>query len=181
MTKQTFNKENSIIILHSGVKDAAILAHICAETFSQTFAADNSPADMEAYLSTHLTPEKIAAEFDAPGAAFFIAYLDGVPAGMAKMGRTEKPDAPAQKNSIELERLYILPKYQGKGIGAALMHHCIVYAKDLSCDTIWLGVWEYNAKAQQFYASYGFIRYGEHIFQLGSDAQTDWLMKLELN
>jgi ribosomal protein S18 acetylase RimI-like enzyme len=180
MTKQEINKQGGIIILQAGVKDAAIIAHIGAETFAQTFAADNKPEDMAAYLGANLTADSIAAEFDEPGAIFFIAYYDGHPAGMAKMGTSLKPDMPQGAKCIELERLYILPEFQGYRIGAALMDHCIVYAKDANCDVMWLGVWEHNPKAQRFYKRYGFVRYSEHIFQLGSDAQTDWLMKLEL-
>jgi ribosomal protein S18 acetylase RimI-like enzyme len=181
MTEQTFNTGDKIIILQAGIKDASLLARICANTFAQTFAADNTPEDMAAYLAGNLTAVKIAAEFDEPGAVFFLAYMDDQPAGMAKMGRSHQTDAPQEKKSMELERLYILPSFQGKRIGTALMQHCIAYAKHKGCDAMWLGVWEHNAKAQQFYASYGFTRYGEHIFQLGSDAQTDWLMMLELN
>ncbi len=45
---------------------------------------------------------------------------------------------------------------------------------------MWLGVWEYNPRAQRFYERNGFRQVGKHTFQLGSDPQTDLLMQKEL-
>lgn len=43
--------------------------------------------------------------------------------------------------------------------------------------TTWLGVWERNDRAIRFYARHGYERCGEHVFQLGDDAQTDYIMQ----
>jgi ribosomal protein S18 acetylase RimI-like enzyme len=45
---------------------------------------------------------------------------------------------------------------------------------------MWLGVWEENPRAIRFYQKQGFVEFDQHIFQLGEDAQTDILMKLNL-
>jgi ribosomal protein S18 acetylase RimI-like enzyme len=47
-------------------------------------------------------------------------------------------------------------------------------------DNIWLGVWEHNHQAIKFYTTWGFEKFGDHLFLLGDDPQTDWLMKKEL-
>jgi ribosomal protein S18 acetylase RimI-like enzyme len=41
-------------------------------------------------------------------------------------------------------------------------------------------VWEHNERALEFYRKWGFEKYGQHVFMLGNDAQTDLLMKKEL-
>jgi ribosomal protein S18 acetylase RimI-like enzyme len=46
---------------------------------------------------------------------------------------------------------------------------------------MWLGVWEYNPRAQRFYEKNGFRMVDKHTFVLGSDPQTDLLMQKELN
>ena len=46
---------------------------------------------------------------------------------------------------------------------------------------VWLGVWEHNHKAIKFYQDKGFVRFGEHVFVLGEDRQTDFLMKKTLD
>jgi ribosomal protein S18 acetylase RimI-like enzyme len=53
-------------------------------------------------------------------------------------------------------------------------------AKGENRDVMWLGVWEYNPRAQRFYEKNGFRVVGSHVFQLGEDAQTDLLMQKEL-
>jgi GNAT superfamily N-acetyltransferase len=80
-------------------------------------------------------------------------------------------------NAIELVRLYVLKDHIGLGVGAALMQACLDQAKTLGHKTIWLGVWERNYQAQAFYRRWGFTQVGTHIFQLGDDAQTDFVME----
>ncbi|NLA43929.1 GNAT family N-acetyltransferase, partial [Candidatus Saccharibacteria bacterium] len=43
------------------------------------------------------------------------------------------------------------------------------------------GVWEHNDKAIRFYEKLGFRPFGEHLFMLGSDPQTDLLMRLDVS
>ena len=64
-----------------------------------------------------------------------------------------------------------------KGVGPALMQACMDIAKELKKSVIWLGVWEKNSRAIAFYQKWGFEKFGEHIFPIGDDPQTDWLMK----
>ena len=42
---------------------------------------------------------------------------------------------------------------------------------------VWLGVWEENHRALQFYEKNGFTVFGKHDFVLGDDVQTDLMMK----
>ena len=83
----------------------------------------------------------------------------------------------AQLPMTELQRIYLKKKYQGKGFAAPLME-----AIENRCRTennsayLWLGVWSVNLKAIRYYEKQGFERIGEHIFNIGDDAQTDWLM-----
>jgi diamine N-acetyltransferase len=46
-------------------------------------------------------------------------------------------------------------------------------------DYVWLGVWEHNSRAINFYKKNGFVEFDKHIFKLGDDEQTDILMKLK--
>ena len=78
---------------------------------------------------------------------------------------------------IELVRLYASREWIGRGVGAALMRACLEEARGAGYETIWLGVWERNARAQTFYEKWGFRAVGEHVFQLGSDPQRDILME----
>jgi ribosomal protein S18 acetylase RimI-like enzyme len=60
------------------------------------------------------------------------------------------------------------------------MEAAIQIAMDHKKAVIWLGVWEHNRRAIDFYIKWGFKRFGEHIFMLGEDAQTDLLLRKTL-
>ncbi|MEZ4904515.1 MAG: GNAT family N-acetyltransferase [Spirosomataceae bacterium] len=83
-------------------------------------------------------------------------------------------------NPVEIERFYIQKAYKGQRLGSTLMQACVDWAKKEGFDTLWLGVWEYNPKAINFYEKMGFHRFGTHTFTLGSDIQLDFLMKRTL-
>jgi diamine N-acetyltransferase len=53
-------------------------------------------------------------------------------------------------------------------------------ARKLRGRTLWLGVWEHNARAIAFYTKCGFIDVGEHAFFVGGDEQTDRVMSRSL-
>jgi ribosomal protein S18 acetylase RimI-like enzyme len=61
-----------------------------------------------------------------------------------------------------------------------MMKKCMQTAEALKKDVIWLGVWEKNSRAISFYTKFGFKKFATHVFMLGDDAQTDWLMKKDL-
>ncbi|MDZ7650391.1 MAG: GNAT family N-acetyltransferase [Cytophagales bacterium] len=83
-------------------------------------------------------------------------------------------------NALELQRLYVLTLAQGKSVGKLLMDMAMQYAIQKKYDWIWLGVWERNFKAQEFYKRWGFEKFSEHTFWMGDDPQVDWLLKKKL-
>lgn len=170
----------AITIRTATEQDVALLCKLGADTFYETFAKDNTEADMQAYLQTNYNTERITNELQALGATFYIAEADGQPAGFAKvqLGKTET-SITAQR-PMELERIYVLQACQGLQLGKALLQQCIAAANAAGCDVLWLGVWEHNHKAQRFYERAGFTFCGSHVFWVGSDAQTDLLMMLRL-
>jgi GNAT superfamily N-acetyltransferase len=172
--------DSSLIIRYATRDDASLLAELGAKTFSETFANDNTPDDMAAYLATAFNIEEMATELNDPLMISFIAEIDSVPVGYAQLRRGETPLLTISENSIELARIYVLQAYIGRGIGAALMQTCLAEAKRLEHGVIYLGVWEHNELAKAFYHKWNFKKVGEHPFVLGSDIQTDWIMQREL-
>lgn len=160
--------------------DANILAELGARTFEETFAVDNTEDDMTAYLAKHFSVAQQTAELAHPDSTFLIAEVDGRAAGYAKLHAGEPPEEIEGARPIELVRLYVLQEWLGRSVGQALMRACLDEARNTGHDTLWLGVWERNARAQAFYNKWDFRAVGDHIFQLGSDAQRDILMERPL-
>ncbi len=160
--------------------DAALLAELGARTFSDTFASQNTPEDMAAYLAASFGPELQRAELVDPLNTFLIAEDDGVAIGYAYLRAGKPPACIAGPKPIELNRLYVSSMFQGSGVGAKLMEACLTEARRAGYQTIWLGVWKQNVRAQAFYQRWDFSVVGEHVFLLGADRQMDWLMERSL-
>ena len=132
---------------------------------------------MEAFINTDYTLDRFHQEFTEEGSRYFFAEEEGKPAGYLRVRKNNEAEKYLGQNTIELHRIYVDQKYQGKKVGALLMQHALDIAQQLKVDWIWLGVWEKNPRAQKFYEQWGFERFSEHIFQMGDESQTDWLMK----
>lgn len=215
------------------------LQKICCQTFSETFASSNSQSDMEKFLNSAYSKEKLREELLNPESQTFLAFenepetqtaplkISGdnkIPTSSEnKLADLEtsvddkietslkKQSAPLKtpvddkiktksekvlgflkinfgnaqteqkcENSLEIQRIYVLKTAKGRGIGSSFMSLAQEIAREKNLSCIWLGVWEHNEKAKEFYAKKGFYKFGEHIFTLGSDQQIDFLMKKEL-
>jgi ribosomal protein S18 acetylase RimI-like enzyme len=174
----------SIRVRLAEIADAPALARIGAATFAETFADKNTSDDIQAYLQANFRPEIQAKELAEPGTAAFLAEVSQtsdqrtswLSAGYAKLHRSEPPDCVADTGAVELSRIYVAAGYHGQGIGAALMSACLDTARKQGARTIWLGVWERNTRAIEFYRGFGFAECGDHDFVLGSDRQRDLIM-----
>jgi ribosomal protein S18 acetylase RimI-like enzyme len=177
MRSETLTSTPNLIIRRGKAADAALLAELGARTFSETFAPDNSPADMAAYLATAFSPSQQTSELADRETLFLIAESDGIAVGYAMLRSGNVLENVTGKNPIELVRLYVSQDRLGSGVGAALMQASIREAKRRGHQTLWLGVWEHNARAQAFYRKWNFTEIGTHVFHLGDDPQTDILMQ----
>ena len=164
-------------IRHATAGDNALLAELGAQTFRDTFAADNTPENMAAYLTASFSPDKQAAELAAPASVFLIAEVEGVTVGYTRLKEGQPSAGITGVHPLEIVRFYACKEWIGRGIGAALMQVCLNEAEQRGCDTIWLDVWERNARARVFYRKWGFAEVGSQTFQLGDDLQHDLLMQ----
>ena len=162
------------------VIDAALLSELGARTFAEAFAAENTPEDLTAYIATSFNVAQQTAELEEPASTFLIAEVDARAAGYAHLRYGEPEQGITGANPIELVRLYVSRDWLGRGIGEQLMRACVHEARNAGHETLWLGVWERNGRAQAFYRKWNFRAVGEHMFQLGSDLQRDILMELTL-
>jgi diamine N-acetyltransferase len=166
-----------IDIRRATLDDAALLADVGAKTFRDTFGADNTPEDMDAYLAASFGENKQAAELADPNVIFLIAEIGKSVAGFVQLHSDQRSNGVIGASPIELARIYATQEWIGRGVGTALMQASIAEARHRGHDVLWLGVWERNTHAQTFYRKWGFVQVGTHVFQLGSDAQTDFVMQ----
>ncbi len=154
--------------------DAALLSEFGARTFYESFGADNTPEDMQSHLDSAFSAQKQLAEIRNPDIETLIhTSPDGRWAGFAQLRAGQRSSGVPEQGSIELWRFYVDKAWHGHGVAAALMDAAKQRARRRGATTLWLGVWERNARAQAFYRKHGFAKVGSQVFVVGSDPQTD--------
>jgi ribosomal protein S18 acetylase RimI-like enzyme len=157
------------------------LQQIGRQTFEETFAESNSAENMAKYLEEAYSNEKLSAELNDQNSLFYFAMMGQDVIGYLKLNVGASQTEVKDNDAIEIERIYVLKSFQGKRVGQLLFDKAIQIAKEQNAEFVWLGVWEENKKAIQFYTRNGFVEFDQHVFVLGDEAQTDIMMKLELS
>ncbi len=150
------------------------------ETFYAAFGHLNSADDMDAYAAKAFGHDQLLSEIATQGSTFYFAILNEQVTGFIKINTGHAQTEFKNRNSLEVERLYVLAQHQGKKIGSQMLEATVSMAVEQGRDMIWLGVWERNANAIRLYERMGFVRCGSHDFMLGGDRQTDLLMCRDL-
>ncbi|BCY29597.1 GNAT family N-acetyltransferase [Flavobacterium okayamense] len=162
------------------LNDIDQLQKIGRQTFYETFSAGNSQENMTKYLDEGFSIEKLTAELSDNNAEFYFATLDDNVIGYLKLNFGQSQTELQDDNALEIERIYVLKDFHGKSVGQILYDKAIKIARQKNTDYVWLGVWEENPRAINFYKKNGFVEFDKHVFKLGNDEQTDIMMKLKL-
>jgi len=171
---------SEIIIRFATEDDAELIADLSRKTFYESFAQDNTKENMNKFMSEQFTKQKLIGEVLQPWHIFFLALMNDEPVGYVKLRDGAVPSDLINQSCIEIARIYSVQHAIGKGVGKRLMQTCHEIAIQKNKKILWLGVWEKNQRAIDFYAKWGFEKFGEQNFVLGDDVQRDWLMKKSL-
>ncbi len=166
-----------LIIRQASISDAGLIAALGARTFEEAFGALNSREDMEQYLTSNFSEVLLQSQLGDTSSTFLLAYENDKVVGYAMLNVGNPPDSVTGPGPIELVRIYVEAEAIGQGYGANLMEACLENAKNNGHETIWLGVWEKNARAIAFYEKWAFKKVGLKEFILGSDVQKDIIME----
>jgi diamine N-acetyltransferase len=156
------------------------LQQIGKQTFSETFSAGNTEENMAKYLEEGFSSEKLTAELNDKNSEFYFALLENNVIGYLKLNLGQSQTELKDDKAIEIERIYVLKGFHGQNVGQILYEKALQIAHQKNVDYVWLGVWEENPRAINFYKKNGFVEFDKHIFKLGVDEQTDIMMKLQL-
>lgn len=166
-------------IITADPSHASTVSVIGKQSFSNAFGhLFKSKDELIDYLNYTYRTEKIAASIHKRNNVFFLAFIEGVPVGFAKVKKYSLNDQFESVAQMELQKIYVLPYYHGSGAGAALMEAVIDLANEVRPDLIWLDTYIGNAKAIRFYEKYGFKKSGNHYFTIGTQTFQYDLMSL---
>lgn len=156
------------------------LRNIIETTFMDTFAHLNTDENIKIYAAKALSVVKITAEFENENSYFYFVCSEGEQAGYLKLNVKGAQNETSFGNAVEIERIYVLKKFQGRGLGKALFNFSKKFAKDRNKDRLWLGVWDQNTNAIEFYKRQGLDVVSQHVFWLGKEQQIDLMMSVDV-
>jgi ribosomal protein S18 acetylase RimI-like enzyme len=164
-----------ITIRRCTVADAPALTTLARSTFYDTFTGTCTEEDMQDFLNTFYNEERIKNDLSNTEDYVFFAMVHNTPVAFLRFLESAVPfEYDASRKALELNRLYVDKAYKGQGIAHMLMDFYLDYAKTGGYSFLWLGVWEYNYRAQAFYRKYGFVPTPHmHPFPIGNTPQTD--------
>ena len=164
------------------LKDCRSLSTFAKEAFVEAHQGQPmiKDEDMHSYTKECLNEKKIAEEQLDPKSIFFLAIKGATIVGYAKINLKRSEECVVATNPTELQRIYVGSECKGMGIGKLLLTHCIDVAIKNNSDVIWLGVWDYNLYAQEFYKRNGFSCVGSQCFVFGSYLSRDFVYQKTL-
>ena len=158
--------------------DAPILENVFRRAFVETFGHLYRPEDLDFFL-VRMDEAAWRGELADPAFRIRLAEVDGMAAGLAKLGPLGLPVAPEGK-ALELKQLYLLREWHGCGIAPVLMDWTIDQARLQGAEQLYLSVWTQNDRARAFYARYGFTFVAPYAFMVGEQADEDEIWRLDL-
>jgi ribosomal protein S18 acetylase RimI-like enzyme len=157
------------------------LIEIGIETSRDTFDGMTGADVMAGYLAEAFNEQKIGGELANRDSRFIFLHVGGDLAGYLKVNENEAQNDLREPTGLEIERIYLRRRFQGQGLGRALLERELQIAREKQKTCVWLGVWERNEKGIDFYERMGFRKAGTHDFFMGTERQTDFVMRMDLS
>ncbi len=158
-----------------------VLQEISLQTFYDAFYHLNTPKFFNEYTDRAFSKIQLKSELQNPDSQFYFLKSQTQTFGYFKLNYHSAQTDIRDSNSLEIERIYILKEFQNLHLGSYLLDRIKEMATKKNLEYIWLGVWEHNTQAIRFYERNGFRIFGSHDFYMGSELQTDLLMRWDVH
>ena len=155
-------KSQAKITIRNWTKDDfSIVKNILLITWKNTYTFIPEE-DILTHFEKHYSDDRLIEILNDPFSKGIIAEVNSIPAGWLKLFEDH-----INKKSF-VSSLYVLPEFQGFGLGKKLLNEAYRIAKEKQFSKVWLGVMKQNVKSLEWYKNLGFIFDEEEPFQMGS-------------
>jgi len=152
-TKPTYRESNP--------DDTSAIQNVLFNTWIASYADFIPMSDIQWYFNNYYSDINFARLFDDPDTWHFVAVLKEHTVGYARAKRNR------EQERFYLESLYVLPEFQGRGIGTDLLRIVEKKALEHGHADVWLGVMVQNIPSLEWYKKLGFTFVEESPFQMG--------------
>lgn len=155
--------------------DCELIQRMAQEVFPATYRSILSDAQIAYMMEWMYAPGSILHQMEAEGHVYLIAYKDDEPAGYVSV-------QPEGEDLFCLQKIYVLPRYQGLHCGRFLFNEAVKYIRSVHpapC-RMELHVNRHNT-AVHFYEHLGMRKLRQGDFDIGCGYQmNDYIMGMEL-
>jgi ribosomal protein S18 acetylase RimI-like enzyme len=130
--------------------DIAPVIALARATWYQHYPGIITVAQIDYMLAQRYQENYIRAQIDSGGAWWDKIEVDGRLAGFASYEPGARPD------SVKLDKIYIHQRFQGRGLGSALLAHIERVSAQRGCDRVWLQVNKNNISSIAMYKRNGY-------------------------
>ncbi|MDR7370202.1 GNAT family N-acetyltransferase [Flavobacterium aquidurense] len=144
-----------ITILECKKSQLDILFKVAIQSYNDTYQylwTDNG----QAYLDQFYKKEDFEKELSAPDIFYFLIYDADKAIGYFKL-KNNGLEPYSKTQCIEIDKLYLLKEYSGKGFGKAIIEFIILFCKKKNHSILWLKTME-SSEARYFYERQEFIQ-----------------------
>ena len=156
-------------------KDCGLIHNMASIVFPATYKEIISTEQLDFMMDWMYSPKNLRKQIEEEGHIYYIAYKDGEAAGYVSI-------QPEGEHLFHLQKIYVLPLFQGCRLGKALFEQAVKAIKEIHpgpCE-MHLNV-NRNNKALQFYQHLGMEKVAEGDFHIGNGYyMNDYIMGLKI-
>ena len=157
------------------LEDIEMINRLAWIVFPHTYKEILSPEQMEYMMDWMYSPENLHKQMTEDGHIYYLAFEGDEPAGYLSI-------QPEGEHTFHLQKIYVLPSFQGKKVGKLLFEQAIKAIKELHPEPcqMRLNVNRQN-KALTFYEKMGMKKVDEGDFHIGNGYyMNDYIMGLDI-
>lgn len=157
------------------LEDIEMINRLAWIVFPHTYKEILSPEQMEYMMDWMYSPENLHKQMTEDGHIYYLAFEGDEPAGYLSI-------QPEGEHTYHLQKIYVLPSFQGKKVGKLLFEQAIKAIKELHPEPcqMRLNVNRQN-KALTFYEKMGMKKVDEGDFHIGNGYyMNDYIMGLDI-
>jgi ribosomal protein S18 acetylase RimI-like enzyme len=152
--------------------DIPLIRQLCLQVWPQTYAPILPRAQIDYMLEWMYSPASLQQQMQ-DGVNYLLCHDDESPTGFASF-------ADHGNGKFKLEKIYVLPPWQGKGAGKHLINHIVELVTAQGANSLQLQVNKQNP-AKGFYEKLGFAVKEAAVFDIGNGfVMDDYIMELAL-
>ncbi|MBE6275394.1 MAG: GNAT family N-acetyltransferase [Bacteroides sp.] len=158
------------------LEDIELINRLAWIVFPHTYKELLSQGQIDFMMDWMYSPENLRKQMTEDRHIYYLAFDGSEPAGYLSI-------QPEGEHTYHLQKIYVLPSYQGKKLGKLLFNQAIQAIKELHPEPcqMRLNVNRYNTNAVEFYQRMGMKKVFEGDFDIGHGyLMTDYIMELDI-